>query len=130
MSADANAALVRRLYAAFDARDGAALAQLIHEDAAWHVPGRSALAGEHAPREKVFAFFGELAARSGGTFHAQVEDVYASNTGAVALARVRAERPGKRYASRYLLRFRIEGGRVREAWLWNEDQAAFDAFWA
>jgi len=130
VAAPENEALVRRLYEAFGKRDGAALAALLAEDVTWHVPGRSPVSGDHHPRERVFAFFGDLGARSGGTFHATLTEVFASGHGAIARAEVRGERPGKRYDSHYLLRFRIEGGRVREAWLVNEDQAAFEAFWA
>jgi ketosteroid isomerase-like protein len=130
VSAEANAALVRRLYEAFEKGDGPGVAALLAEDAAWHVPGRSPVSGTFAPRGSVLSFFGLLRERSGGTFRARLRDVYASDEGAVALAQVGGQRAGRVYDSTYLLRFRVEGGLVREAWLHNWDQAAFEAFWA
>lgn len=127
----ANADLVRRLYEAFEKGDGPALARILDDRVAWHVPGRSPVSGDHAPRDAVFAFFGQLRARSEGTFRATLREIYASETGAIARADVTGQRPdGRRYQGAYLLRFRIEADRIHEAWLVNEDQDAFERFWA
>jgi ketosteroid isomerase-like protein len=44
MTADENAAIVRRGYAAFNSGDVNALSELFDENAVWHAPGRSSLA--------------------------------------------------------------------------------------
>src|SRR2546428_2280774 len=63
-----NAALVERLYAAFDAGDRGALKKLIAEDAVWHVPGSTEISGDHRGHEAIFAYLAKLAELSGGRF--------------------------------------------------------------
>src|SRR3989442_7772666 len=81
-----NAALVERLYAAFDAGDREALKKLIAEDAVWHVPGSTEISGDHRGHEAIFAYFQKLAELSGGTVRAELVDVLASDMPAAALA--------------------------------------------
>jgi hypothetical protein len=74
-----NAALVERLYAAFDAGDKESLKKLIAEDAVWHVPGATEVSGDHRGHEAIFAYLQKLADLSGGTFRAELIDVLASD---------------------------------------------------
>jgi ketosteroid isomerase-like protein len=55
MGADENAEVVRRGYAAFNAADVDALTALFDENASWHTPGRSSIAGDQRGRDVVFA---------------------------------------------------------------------------
>src|SRR5947209_15468931 len=70
-----NAALVERLYAAFDGKDVASLGKLIAEERVWHVPGTSPVSGDHRGQEASFAYFQKLAELTDGTFHAELIDV-------------------------------------------------------
>src|SRR2546429_3519912 len=81
-----NAALVERLYAAFDSKDAVSLGKLIAEDAVWHVPGTSPISGDHRGQAAIFAYFQKLAELTDGTFHAELIDVLASDMHAAALA--------------------------------------------
>ncbi len=130
MAEHPNATVVRELYRAFEERDAATLGRLIREDAQWHVPGGSSLSGEYRGRGAIFAYFGKLAQLSGGTFHARLLDVLDGRAHAAALARATGTRGGREYVGTYLLLLRIEDGRIAEAHLFNEDQEAFDKFWA
>jgi ketosteroid isomerase-like protein len=123
-------AVIRNLYAAFAARDGAALGQLIADDAAWVVPGASPVAGTYRGRQAIFDYFAELGRRSGGTFRAELLDVLVGADSVAALARARGERAGRTYDGRYLLLCEVADGQVTRAVLLNEDPIAFDAFWA
>jgi ketosteroid isomerase-like protein len=122
-------AVVRNLYAAFAARDREELARLIADDAAWVVPGTSPIAGTYRGHQAIFAYFADLAARSGGTFRASLLDVLVGSESAAALARAQGERDGKSYDGRYLLLCDVADGQVRRAVLMNEDPVAFDDFW-
>ena len=124
-----NEALVRRLYAAFGGRDLAALAELLARDVAWHVPGRSALAGEYRGLEAILGYFARLHARSGGTFRATTRHLVGTADGAIAHADTHAERAGRTLALSYVMVFGVADGRIREARLYSEDLYAFDAFW-
>ena len=130
MSAAAHADLVRRLYRAFGAHDAAALDALLADDVVWHVPGQSPLAGDHRGRTAVLAYLAALGQRTGGSFRAEVIDVLASDTRAVALARATGDRGGAHYQGIYALVLAIGGGQVREAWLMPEDLYALDGFLA
>jgi ketosteroid isomerase-like protein len=70
---------------------------------------------------------GEL---SGRTFHAELVDVLASETHAVAVAAASGRRAGRTYQGRYLLLMRIRDRQIVEARLFYEDQAAFESFWS
>src|SRR2546428_13711608 len=90
-----NAALVERLYAAFDAGDREALKKLIAEDAEWHVPGSTEISGAHRGHEAIFASLAELAEMSGGTIRAELIDVLASDMHAAAYAAANAASRGR-----------------------------------
>ena len=47
MRASENAEIVRRGYEAFNAADIEALTRLFAENASWHTPGRSPIAGDY-----------------------------------------------------------------------------------
>ena len=125
-----NAALVERLYAAFEAGDKEALKKLIAEDAVWHVPGSTEVSGDHRGHEAIFAYLQKLAELSGGTFRAELIDVLASDMHAAALAAAMGERGDRVLEQTYLLFLRIENDRIVEARLFNEDEEAFQAFWS
>ena len=125
-----NAALVERLYAAFDAGDKEALKKLIAEDAVWHVSGSTEVSGDHRGHEAVFAYFQKLTELSGGTYRAELVDVLASDMHAAALAAAIGERGDRVLEQTYLLFLRIENDRIVEARLFNEDEEAFQAFWS
>src|SRR2546428_6445373 len=97
-----NAALVERLYAAFDAGDREALKKLIAEDAVWHVPGSTEISGDHRGHEAIFAYLAKLAELSGGTFRAELIDVLASDMHAAALAAAIGERRDRALEQTYL----------------------------
>ena len=93
---EANAALIRRGYAAFNAGDLATLNELFAEGARWRTPGRSPAAGEFAGREATFEQFGRYFHETNGTFRAVLENVFPSDDGrVVALHRNTAERKGR-----------------------------------
>lgn len=123
-------AVIRNLYAAFAARDSGALARLIADDATWAVAGTSPIAGTYRGQQAIFAYFADLAARSGGTFRAELLDVLVGEQSVAALARARGERNGNSYDGRYLLLCDLADGRVTRAVLMNEDPVAFDDFWS
>ena len=63
MSVQGNAELVRRGYEAFNTADIATLTEIVDENASWHTPGRSPIAGEYQGRDAVFGQFGATALR-------------------------------------------------------------------
>src|SRR2546427_5417355 len=114
-----NAALVERLYAAFDAGDAESLKKLIAEDAVWHVPGSTEISGDHRGHEAIFAYFQKLAELSGGTVPAEVVDVLASDMHAAAFAAAIGERGARLLEQTELLLLPTEDDRIVDARLFN-----------
>lgn len=130
-AADENAALVERGYAAFNAGDMETLAELFGENASWHTPGRSPIAGDHVGREAAFAQFGRYGGETGGTFQAELRYVLADNDGrVVGVHHNSAERNGKRLDVDCCLVFQIEDGRVTDGREYFYDLNAWDEFWS
>ena len=126
-----NAALVRRGYEAFNTADIEALTELFDENASWHTPGRSPIAGDHNGREAVFAQFGRYGAETGGTFKATLQRVLTDEEGRViGIHHNTAERNGNKLDAYCCIVFEIKDGRLVDGWEYFEDLYAWDAFWA
>jgi steroid delta-isomerase-like uncharacterized protein len=130
MAEHANVALVRRGFEAFNRGDIGTLTELITADARQLMPGRGPLAGEHKGRDNILAMYGQIAELTGGTFRADLRDVYANDFDAVAVYRATAERGGRRLDSTHALVFEIIGGKVMTLNDCAIDQDADDEFWA
>lgn len=130
MGAAENAALVRRIFAAFARQEGFALRGLFAEDAVWTVPGQGVMAGVYRGRDAVFRFLARLPKETDGTYGSELLDVLASDERAAALYRARGTRCGRTLELDQLLLFRISGGLVREVLALPSDPEAFEAFWA
>ena len=128
--AEANAALVRRIFDAFARKAGFSLRDVFAEDAVWTVPGAGSMAGTFRGRGEIFDFLGRLPKETGGTYSSRLIDVLASEDRAAALYRASGERDGRRLELDQLLLFRIEDGLVQEVLALPTDPAAFEAFWS
>lgn len=130
MAAPENEAIVRRIFDAFARKDAFGLRGLFAEDAVWHVPGTSIMAGTYEGREAIFRFLGRLPRETGGTYGSRLIDVLASDDRAAALYRAFGDRNGERLDLDQLLLFRIDGGLIREVLALPTDPAVFESFWA
>lgn len=123
-----NAALLRRLFAAYAAGDLDAVGAALTSDVVWETPGRSALAGRRVGVEAVVDQLGRAAALSDGTYRAEVRDVLASDAHAVVLYTGTATRAG-RTAALDVVVYTVADGRITHVRAIPADAAAFDAFW-
>lgn len=126
-----NAEVVRRGYAAFNTADIETLTELISENAAWHTPGRSPIAGSYEGRDAVFGQFGRYGGETNGTFEATLRSVVANDDGTVVgIHRNTGERNGKRLDVDCCIVFHLEDGQVVSGREHFFDLYAWDAFWA
>ena len=126
-----NVEVVRRGYEAFNTADMAALTELFAEDAAWHTPGRSPIAGDHRGRDAVFAQFGRYGGDTGGTFRAELQQLFAAEDGRViGLHHNSGERNGKQLDTDCCIVFEVKDGRIVDGREIFADLHAWDAFWA
>lgn len=129
MGATENAELVRRGYEAFNAGDLATLSELFAEDAVWHVAGTGVLSGTKQGRDAILAYFGELGARSQGTFQATVQDIVGGENHTIGLQQTHAESDGKTLDIATAISFVLRDGKVVEGREFFEDTAKADEFW-
>jgi RNA 2',3'-cyclic 3'-phosphodiesterase len=126
--------VVRRFHAAQgEAYAGGSLAslrELLTDDVVWHVPGASAIAGEHRGIEAVLAYFDQRRRLTDHTFTVTVHGAAVIAGRVVQLAGGRAVRDGRTMEWETVGVFRIADGRIAECWLVPFDLNAFDEIWA
>jgi ketosteroid isomerase-like protein len=129
MGDHANATLVRRLFEAFEHKDGFALRSFFADDAVWRIGGRSVLAGEYRGPREIVRFLGTLPRLTAGTYGSTVIDTLASDTRAAVLYRARGEREGRTLDIEQVLLFTIRDGLIADVLALPGDPVAFDRFW-
>lgn len=103
---------------------------LLADDVVWHVPGRSAIAGEHRGHEAVRAYLEQRRARAADTFRIDVKALLSEGDLVIQLADGTVEREGRRSSWRTVGVFRVHGERIAECWVVPFDLYAFDEIWA
>jgi uncharacterized protein len=130
--ADANETLVRRMYGAFAAGDGDAMAEILAPDVVWNVPGNSRTSGSHKGQEDVFKLFALCGEISEGTMAVELESIKAVGDNTVVsthhLTGYRSD--GLRLDTHETETWTIENDRISRVDESVEDQAAADAFFA
>lgn len=124
-----NVELVRRGYTAFNAGDMATLSDIFAEDAVWYVAGSGVLSGVKQGRDAVLAYFGELGARTQGSFQADLEDLVGGENHTIAIQKTRAENNGKTLNMATVITFVVRDGKITEGREFFEDTAKADDFW-
>jgi ketosteroid isomerase-like protein len=111
--------------------DGATFQRILSPEVIWHFPGRDhAIAGDHEGFVAVATFAGKVAELTEGTFHMEVHEIYASESGAVIAFSGHGTRPdGRVLDNPTRLILRIADGRVEEVREFVWDSEAVSAFW-
>jgi len=123
-----NAALVRRLFAAFG-HDAMAVSAALARDVVWRVPDHTVMSGEYHGRHDVVAFLRRTGVETGGTYRSRLHTVFADDDWAVAIYRATGSRNGIDLDVDQALVMRIADGLVREVTAVPLD-SAFERFWA
>jgi ketosteroid isomerase-like protein len=103
---------------------------LLCDDATWHVPGHSAIAGDYRGRDQVLRYFARRRDLAHATFRISVRGVLADDQRTVILAGGEVDLGGETLAWGTVGIFRIAEGRIAECWVIPYDQHAFDAIWS
>ena len=120
---------MRGIFDAFARKQGFSLRDCFAEDATWHVPGESVMAGTYRGRSEIFRFLARLPKLTEGTYGSRLIDVLASDDRAAALYRAFGERDGRSLDIDQLLLFTIRDGLVTDVLALPNDPAAFEEFW-
>ena len=124
--ADEKERIVRRLLAALEARDVAAISGLLADDVLYHFPGRGPVAGTYRGREEVLGLFGAFASLFDGPLEMASHDVIASEAHVVDLATYTAVRGGQPFTWNAVRLYHVDGDRISDVWLMIGDVYAFD----
>jgi 2'-5' RNA ligase len=105
------------------------LRELLRADVVWHVPGRSAIAGEHHGVDAVLAYFDRRRSMTGATFRITIHGVSLIGDRVVQFAGGTAMRDGEPVSWETVGVFRVADGQIAECWLVPFDLYAFDRIW-
>ena len=131
MTADQNAAIMRRAYEAFNTADMETLTEAFDESAVWHLPGRSSMANDYQGRDATFAYFAQLGQETGGTFRAELQQLLADDDDrVVGIHRSIADRDGKHLDVGDCIVFQLKDGRIIDGREHFHDLYAWDEFWS
>jgi uncharacterized protein len=129
-AAQANVTLIEDAHEKFFRGDFEGLKSLLAEGFVWHAAGKSLVAGEYRGKMALAEFGERVMKHSAGTFHADIVDYCASERHVVAIARATGTRNGRKLDALETVTFRIERGRIVEAWQAPHDSYAWDNFWS
>ena len=123
-----NAALVRRVFAAFG-RDAMAVSAALARDVVWRVPGHTVMSGEYRGRREVVEFLRRTGLETDGSYRSHLHTVFADDDWAVAIYRATGRRNGIDLDVDQALVIRVADG------VWQDVIAvpldsAFERFWA
>jgi RNA 2',3'-cyclic 3'-phosphodiesterase len=106
------------------------LVELLSEEVVWHVPGASAIAGEHRGVDAVLSYMDARRQMTDRSFRVTVHGVALIAGRVVQLAGGHAVRDGDEVTWETVGVFRVADGRIAECWLIPFDQPAFDRIWS
>lgn len=107
------------------------IGQLLADDVIWHQPGQGHLSGRYEGKQNLFPHLAKFAELSNNTFRVDRAGTFMANGDLVtATLHFVAERPGRKLSMDGVDLMRMEGGKIKEVWLFSDDQAAEDAFWS
>jgi len=127
MSEHPNAGLLRRMYEAVDPE---VLRELIAEDAVWHQPGRTRLAGTYEGRDAIVEFLAAVDEASDATVSFEVIAILADDQRVVSIHRETAQREGRSLDTTNVLRADVRDGKLAEFWIYLGDPYGEADFWS
>lgn len=127
--ANKNEKLLRDQDAALARGDMDAFWAPFSEDVLVHIGGRSTLAGEVKGLAEMQAKFGQFMAALGDNQEIVTHDIVANDTHGIVLQSFRGTKKGKTLDTNGVSIFHIAGGKITEAWLFDEDPYTADAFY-
>ena len=127
---DAHAAVVRRFYESFAGRDFDTVRSCFAPEPLWHLPGKSAIAGDHVGWDAIFTdFLAKVGPLSGGTFKAELLDIAVGERYVVAIQHATASHNDKTLDITGCQLMTVKGGQILEVRGHYSDQDALDNFW-
>jgi ketosteroid isomerase-like protein len=119
------------LYDAIAGKTDTAAEAVLDEASLLHVSGRSGLAGHYQGGDAILGLLRRMAELTDGTLRFRPSRVLTANESAIVVCgRATASRHGRRLDSEEVHVVSLRDGKVREIWIFHEDQGRIDEFWA
>jgi uncharacterized protein len=123
-----NEAVVRRFVDAMVARNPGDIADCFSDDVVFHIMGQHALAGDHRGKHQVMTRLFQAWEEAFGGLEVDLHDVLANDEHVVVLSDRRATRDNRAVDMRGAGVYHVRDGKIAEAWLFEWDPYAIDAF--
>jgi hypothetical protein len=119
------------MFEALDGRHAVDVAVLLDEATLLHIAGASGLAGDYQGDEVIGELVGRLIRLTGGTLRCGPARSTATARGTAAVrGSLLAERHGRRLDTTVEVAVDVEAGIIREVWISDLQEPAFDDFWS
>ena len=118
--------VLRRYAEAWVVGDLTAIIDAYHDDFVLHYFGDSPLAGSHVGKDSALAALAEATARTNRQLVEVVDVLAGTHLGALVVT----ERLGPDREFRRILLYRTEDAKLRECWLYDENQPFIDHLWS
>ena len=126
-----NIELMRRYSAALQAGQAADALPFYAEDLVLHMPGRGPHSGTFTGQDAVLDYYTKVFQATDGRFEVVgVDDILASDDHAACLVRWRLHRDDRTLEVDRVVVYRIEDAKIKEIWVRDWDQYAYDEFFA
>lgn len=129
MSKENPVAVVRQYFEHLVSGNLEVVGKLFASDVVWHQPGASRVSGTYRGAANLFEHLGRLMTLTQGTFRIEVDEIMGNGDLVAARIRFVAHRSGRNLAMNGIDLLRVDGGQIREVWLFSADQSVEDAFW-
>jgi len=104
--------------------------ELLAEDIVWHVPGSNPIAGDHRGAAQVIAYFERRRQLASATMKMEPGELLEMDDAVAQFVAGSATMNGEQVSWQTVGVYRVEDGRIREAWLVPLDSDLFDRIWS
>ena len=127
-----NKAVAEQYFSFLEAGNIEGLMNILDDDIIWHQPGKNILSGTHVGKEQVAELFRQFMVNSEGSLRVKKESIMVNDSLVNATLSFSASRC--RYFDVTINMkgtdlMRIENGKIKEVYLFSENQDEEDAFW-
>lgn len=103
--------------------------QLFADDITWHQPGNHQASGTYKGKQELFPHLGKMMEISQGTLKLEPMHMMANENLVSVIIQFTAQREGASMSMAGVDLLKIQDGKIKEVWLFSEDQEAENKFW-
>jgi ketosteroid isomerase-like protein len=123
-----NTDVIRKWAQAIGQKDMTAAANLLTDDARWHVGGRNPVSGDYTGKDDIVDRFLPALDKAYDRIDIDLHDLLASEDHVVAILTRTAHRGGRSMEQRAVAVYHVRDGKIAEGWVVEADQYGTDEF--